>query len=45
MKWLIRILLSAAVAMGLSACSDEENKETEETPPSVEDSNEGTDQD
>ena len=45
MKWIIRILLSAAVAMVLSACSDTENKETEKAPPPVEeDSNEGTDQ-
>lgn len=46
MKWMIRILLSAAVAMGLCACSDTANKETEEIPlPVEEDSKEGTDQD
>lgn len=46
MKWKISILLSAVVAMGLSACSDAENKDKVEIPPSAEeDSNEETEQD
>lgn len=46
MKGIISILLSAVVAMGLSACSDTTNKEKEEIPPPMEeDANEGIDHD
>lgn len=43
MKWVVRILLSVLLALGLSACSHSTVKENEEPPPPVEeDSDEGT---
>lgn len=37
MKWMLRILLSVVVVMGLSACSDTKDKADKETRPPVED--------